>query len=248
MTTSPPTDYAARHAALKDWALAPYGKPKACWTITRHDAADLFEWVASLEAELAEARKERDNLKRRVERQRIELASANDRNRRGNEFARREAEERAERAEAALRDVKLWFDTRPWEGTPDGSSHGGGTRGYSDNERKLGYGTYRDPRHLPAALAVSSASEAETDGGRIAAATADRGSAAAYPPSVSASEPDGETACPACGDSYSQPHWCPVTAIAENPCARCGREIGTDKVRLCRECAEVIAEPDGETS
>jgi DNA repair exonuclease SbcCD ATPase subunit len=47
--------------------------------------------------------------------------------------------------------VQRWFQTKPWRGDPDPGSFGGHT--YSPNERAIGYGTYRDPRFLPAALA-----------------------------------------------------------------------------------------------
>jgi hypothetical protein len=47
--------------------------------------------------------------------------------------------------------VRAWFRDEPWDGDPDPGSFGG--HPYSDNEREIGYGTYRDPRFLPAALA-----------------------------------------------------------------------------------------------
>lgn len=49
-----------------------------------------------------------------------------------------------------LAEVQRWFVQQPWRGDPDPGSFGG--HGYSDNERKIGYGTWRDPRFLPTAL------------------------------------------------------------------------------------------------
>lgn len=53
--------------------------------------------------------------------------------------------------EAALREVQQWFRQKAWEGELDPSSFGG--HPYTPNERAIGYGTYRDPRFLPRALA-----------------------------------------------------------------------------------------------
>jgi hypothetical protein len=68
----------------------------------------------------------------------------------------REAEGEQARAEAdrlreELRQVKTWYRMAAWEGSPDPGLRGGGP--YTPNERARGYGTFRDPRFLPAALA-----------------------------------------------------------------------------------------------
>ena len=54
------------------------------------------------------------------------------------------------RTREALAAVRRWYEEEPWKGSPDPGSFGG--HPYSDNERAIGYGSYRDPRFLPAAL------------------------------------------------------------------------------------------------
>jgi hypothetical protein len=49
-----------------------------------------------------------------------------------------------------LEEVRQWFVDEPWRGEPDPGSFGG--HAYSDNEREIGYGSFRDPRFLPRAL------------------------------------------------------------------------------------------------
>ena len=70
---------------------------------------------------------------------------------------RERTSERAEALEEELERIKTWFQSKPWEGDPDPSSHGG--HPYSPRERQLGYGSYRDPRFLPASLRVERSSE-----------------------------------------------------------------------------------------
>jgi hypothetical protein len=62
------------------------------------------------------------------------------------------AEARVAELEAEREDVRRWFDNKPWQGELDRGSFGG--HAYSDDERAIGYGSYRDPRFLPAALAA----------------------------------------------------------------------------------------------
>lgn len=59
--------------------------------------------------------------------------------------------ERAEAAEAEIELVVEWFVQKPWSELPDPGDFGG--HPYSENERAIGYGTYRDPRFLPPSLA-----------------------------------------------------------------------------------------------
>jgi hypothetical protein len=55
--------------------------------------------------------------------------------------------------ENALREIRVWFEEEPWRGAPSPGDFGG--HSYSKAERAIGYGTYRDPRFLPAALAAT---------------------------------------------------------------------------------------------
>jgi len=63
----------------------------------------------------------------------------------------RPMKERAEAAEAEIELVVEWFVQKPWSELPDPGDFGG--HPYSENERAIGYGTYRDPRFLPPSLA-----------------------------------------------------------------------------------------------
>jgi hypothetical protein len=56
-----------------------------------------------------------------------------------------------ERLTRELDEIRRWFTQKPWAEPLDPRDFGG--RPYSERERQIGYGTYRDPRFLPAALA-----------------------------------------------------------------------------------------------
>lgn len=60
-------------------------------------------------------------------------------------------EEQLETLQREADEVVRWFNGKRWEGHDfDRSSFGG--HDYTANERAIGYGTYRDPRFLPALL------------------------------------------------------------------------------------------------
>ena len=64
---------------------------------------------------------------------------------------REDACDRAEAAETENARIVRWFMEKPWSQPLDARDFGG--HPYSDDERAIGYGTYRDPRFLPPSLA-----------------------------------------------------------------------------------------------